>query len=82
MHCQSVGSLKPKGLAQVQKINVYINHCRGPNKECQNAKFQYEKLKQAMETLNEKYGSNYTPMQHRIWSELHANGMHIQCRFQ
>ena len=35
-----------------------------------------EKLKQAVETLNEKHGSNYTPMQYRIWSELHANGMH------
>lgn len=35
-----------------------------------------EKLKKAVETLNEKHGSNYTPMQYRIWSELHANGMH------
>ena len=35
-----------------------------------------EKLKQAVETLNEKHGSNYTPMQYRIWSELHVNGMH------
>ena len=31
---------------------------------------------QAVEILNEKHGSNYTPMQYRIWSELHANGMH------
>ena len=35
-----------------------------------------EKLKKAVETLNEKHGSNYTTMQYRIWSELHANGMH------
>ena len=35
-----------------------------------------EKLKQAVESLNEKYGNNYTPMQYRIWSELHVNGMH------
>ena len=35
-----------------------------------------EKLKQAVETLNEKHGSSYTPMQYCIWSELHANGMH------
>ncbi len=35
-----------------------------------------DKLKQAVETLNEKHGSNYTPMQYHIWSELHANGMH------
>jgi hypothetical protein len=35
-----------------------------------------EKFKQAVETLNEKHGSNYTPMQYRIWSELHANGRH------
>ena len=37
-----------------------------------------EKLKQAVEALNEKHGSNYTPMQYHniIWSELHANGMH------
>ena len=29
-----------------------------------------------METLNEKYGSNYTHMQCWIWSEMHVNGMH------
>ena len=35
-----------------------------------------DKLKQALDTLSKKHGSNYTQMQYRIWSELHANGMH------
>ena len=35
-----------------------------------------DKLKQAMDTLNNKHGSKYTQMQHQTWSELHANGMH------
>ena len=35
-----------------------------------------DKLKQAMDTLTKKHGSNYTQMQYRIWSEVYANGMH------
>ena len=35
-----------------------------------------EKLKHAIDTLQKKHGTNYTPMQYRIWSELHANGMY------
>lgn len=35
-----------------------------------------EKLKHAMESLQTKHATNYTPMQYRIWSELHANGMY------
>ena len=35
-----------------------------------------EKLKKAVENLNENNGSNYTPIQYRIWSALYANGMH------
>lgn len=35
-----------------------------------------EKLKQALDTLNKKHGSEYSQMQYRIWSEMYANGMH------
>lgn len=35
-----------------------------------------EKLKRALDSLHEKHGTNYTPMQYRIWSELHGNGMY------
>ena len=38
-----------------------------------------EKLKQAVETLNEKHGSNYTTMQYHIWSELYASCMQMVC---
>lgn len=35
-----------------------------------------DKLKEALDGLKTKHGSNYTFMQYRIWSEMYANGMH------
>ena len=33
-----------------------------------------EKVEAAIETLQDKYGKNFTPMQYRIWAEMHVGG--------